>query len=165
MSKRVVPGIQLLAGLGVEGDAHAGNMVKHLSRVRQDPTWPNLRQVHLIHAELHDELRARAFSVVAGQMGENITTRGIEMLELPLRTLLRIGEEAGVEVTGLRDPCAQLDGLQPGLMRAVLDHDARGRLVRKAGIMGIVRAGGAVRPGDSIHVQLPPPPHVALDRV
>ena len=157
--------IRLLAGLGVEGDAHRGKTVKHRSRVRQDPTQPNRRQVHLIHAELHDELGASGFSVAAGEMGENVTTRGVDLLALPTGTKLRLGRDALVEVTGLRNPCRQLDGLQPGLMRAVLDRDDRGDLIRKAGIMGVVLSGGEVRPGDPIRVELPAEPHRPLERV
>jgi len=157
--------IRLLEGLGVEGDAHAGTTVKHRSRVRQDPTQPNLRQVHLIHAELHDELRAKGFELAPGQMGENITTRGIDLLSLPKGALLHIGDEATVEVTGLRNPCTQLDRIRPGLMAAVLDRDVNGSLVRKAGIMGIVLRSGLVKAGDAIRVVLPAGPFVALDRV
>ncbi|HEX8432919.1 MAG TPA: MOSC domain-containing protein [Longimicrobium sp.] len=157
--------IRLLAGLGVEGDAHMGATVKHRSRVAADPTQPNLRQLHLIHAELHDELRAAGFTVAAGEMGENVTTRGIDLLALPVGTRLRLGDAATVEVTGLRNPCSQLDAFQPGLMAAVLGRDARGGLVRKAGIMATVLAGGDVRPGDEIVVELPPEPHRPLDRV
>lgn len=157
--------IRLLAGLGVEGDAHLGRTVKHRSHVVADPTQPNLRQVHLIHTELHDELRAAGFDVSPGQMGENVTIRGVDLLALPIGTLLRLGPEAVVEVTGLRNPCTQLDAFRPGLMAAVLDRDESGRLVRKAGIMGVVRAGGVVRPGDVVDVELPPPPHRPLDRV
>jgi MOSC domain-containing protein YiiM len=118
--------------------------------------------VHLLHAELHDELRARGFTVQAGEMGENITTRGIDLLRLPTGTRLYLGAEAIVEVTGLRNPCAQLDRLQPGLMAAVLDRDAQGQLIRKAGIMGIVLTGGEVRPADAIRVEFPPEPHQPL---
>jgi len=154
--------IRLLAGLGVEGDAHMGATVKHRSRVKRDPSQPNLRQVHLIHAELHDELAAAGFSLVAGQMGENITTRGVDLLGLPVGTPLRLGESAMVEVTGLRNPCAQLDQIQPGLMAATLDRDAEGRLIRKAGVMSIVLVGGEVRPGDPVRVELPEKPYTAL---
>ena len=154
--------IRLLAGLGVEGDAHLGVTVKHRSRVARDPTQPNLRQVHLIHAELHDELRADGFTVLPGEMGENVTTRGIGLLALPTGTRLHLGGAAVLEVTGLRNPCAQLDRFQPGLMAAVLDRDEHGGLVRKAGVMGIVRAGGDVRPGDPVRVELPPQPHTPL---
>jgi MOSC domain-containing protein YiiM len=154
--------IQLLSGLGVEGDAHLGQTVKHRSRVARDPSQPNLRQVHLIHAELHDELRGAGFIVSAGQMGENITTRGVALLDLPTGTRLHVGDAAVIEVTGLRNPCAQLDRLQPGLMEAVLGRDTQGNLIRKAGIMGIVVAGGEIRPGDTIRVELPPQPHHAL---
>jgi MOSC domain-containing protein YiiM len=154
--------IRLVAGLGVDGDAHQGATVKHRSRVTRDPTQPNLRQVHLIHAELHEELRAPGFVVAAGQMGENITTRGVDLLGLPTGTRLRLGGTAVVEVTGLRNPCAQLDRVQPGLMAATLGRDEHGNLVRKAGIMGIVIAGGEVRPGDRIRIELPPQPHRPL---
>src|SRR6266498_444851 len=138
MSKPEQDSITLLAGLGVEGDAHQGETVKHRSRVARDPSQPNLRQVHLIHAELHDELRAGGFGVTAGQMGENVTTRGLDLLGLPTGTRLHLGETAVVEVTGLRNPCAQLDQIEKGLMAATLDRDERGNLIRKAGIMGIV---------------------------
>ncbi len=157
--------IRLLAGLGVEGDAHMGETVRHRSRVRQDPTQPNLRQVHLIHAELHDELRTAGFDVSAGEMGENVTTRGIDLLGLPTGTKLRLGDDALVEVTGLRNPCKQLDDFRPGLMEAVLDRDEHGNLVRKAGIMGVVLTGGEVRPGDEIRAVPPPEPHHPLEKV
>lgn len=157
--------IQLLAGLGIEGDAHAGVTVKHRSRVARDPGQPNLRQIHLIHAELHDELQSAGFVVSAGQMGENITTRGVDLLGLPTGTRLHLGATAVVEVTGLRNPCTQLDRLQPGLMAAVLDRDEQGALIRKAGTMGIVLVGGEVRPGDTITIELPPEPHQPLKPV
>jgi hypothetical protein len=157
--------IQLLSGLGVESDAHMGVTVKHRSRVARDPSQPNLRQVHLIHAELHDELHTRGFTVHAGEMGENITTRGVDLLHLPTGTRLYLGAEAVVELTGLRNPCAQLDRLQPGLMAAVLDRDAQGNLIRKAGVMGIVLASGTVRPTDPIRIELPPEPHQPLAAV
>ncbi|MCC6315606.1 MAG: MOSC domain-containing protein [Thermomicrobiales bacterium] len=157
--------IRLLPGLGVAGDAHAGETVKHRSRVARDPTQPNLRQVHLLHAELHDELRAAGFAVAAGLMGENVTTRGLDLLGLPTGTRLRLGAATVIEVTGLRNPCAQLDGLQPGLMAAVLDRDAAGRLIRKAGVMAVVLTGGEVRPGDAITVELPAEPHRRLEPV
>jgi MOSC domain-containing protein YiiM len=165
MSKPNATRITLLAGLGVEGDAHQGACVKHRSRVERDPTQPNLRQVHLIHAELHDELREAGYELAPGEMGENITTRGVDLLALPVGARLRLGADAVVEITGLRNPCYQLDGLRPGLMAATLDRDAEGNLVRKAGIMGIVRAGGEVRPGDRILVELPPEPHQPLGPV
>ncbi len=159
------PRIRLLAGLGVEGDAHSGSTVKHRSRVARDAAQPNLRQVHLIHAELHDELHDEGFGVGAGQMGENVTTRGVDLLGLPTGALLHLGREAAVEVTGLRNPCKQLDGIQPGLMAATLDRDADGGLIRKAGVMGVVNAGGEVQPGDPIRVELPPEPHLPLEPV
>lgn len=154
--------IRLLAGLGVEGDAHQGATVRHRSRVVRDPSQPNLRQVHLIHAELHHELREAGFAVLAGQMGENVTTEGVDLLGLPTGTRLHLGETAVVEVTGLRNPCAQLDRIQPGLMAATLGRDESGNLIRKAGIMGVVLADGEVRPGDPIAVELPPQPHRSL---
>jgi MOSC domain-containing protein YiiM len=165
LTKPGEPSIRLLVGLGVEGDAHMGATVKHRSRVARDPNQPNLRQVHLMHAELHDELRARGFTVSAGEMGENITTRGVDLLRLPVGTQLHFGTAAVVELTGLRNPCAQLDRLQPGLMTAVLDRDAQGQLIRKAGVMGVVLAGGEVRPADPIRVELPPEPHQPLQPV
>jgi MOSC domain-containing protein YiiM len=157
--------IRLLTGLGVEGDAHLGTTVQHRSRVARDPSQPNLRQVHLIHAELHDELRTAGFVVLAGQMGENITTRGIDLLGLPTGTRLHLGETAVVEVTGLRNPCLQLDHFQQGLIAAVLGQDEHGALIRKAGIMAIVLTDGVVRPGDPILVELPPIPHCPLQPV
>lgn len=140
--------INLIAGLGVEGDAHLGKTVKHRSRVAKDPSQPNLRQVHLIHPELHDELNDAGFDLSPGQMGENITTRGINLLTLPTNTLLYLGERAVVKVTGLRNPCTQLDRFQSGLMATVLDKDEQGNLIRKAGIMSIVITGGKVKSGD-----------------
>lgn len=164
-SKQNRSGIRLQAGIGVEGDAHAGVTVQHRSRVAQDPTQPNLRQVHLMHAELHEELGAKGFQVEAGQLGENITTRGLDLLGLPTGTKLKIGDTAVIEVTGLRNPCAQIDKFQPGLQAAVLDRDAQGELIRKAGIMAVVLEGGDVRPGDPIRAELPPEPHRKLERV
>lgn len=164
-SKPNQEGIRLLAGLGVEGDTHLGETIQHRSRVARDPTQPNLRQVHLIQAELFDQLRDAGFAVAAGQMGENITTRGIDLLNLPTGTRLHLGDAAVVELTGLRNPCTQLDGLQSGLMAAVLGRDEHGKLIRKAGVMAIVVTGGEVRPGDPIAVHLPPEPHRALEPV
>jgi MOSC domain-containing protein YiiM len=162
LSKPNEASIRLVAGLGVEGDAHQGATVKHRSRVARDPTQPNLRQVHLVHAELHDELRGAGFTVAAGQMGENVTTRGVDLLGLAAGTRLHLGDGAVIEVTGLRNPCAQLDKIHPGLMAASLGRDAQGHLVRKAGIMGVVLAEGEVRPGDPIRVEPPPEPHHPL---
>jgi MOSC domain-containing protein YiiM len=164
-SKPVCESVELIAGLGVSGDAHAGATVKHRSRVARDPSQPNLRQVHLIHAELHEELAEAGFSVSAGQMGENVTTRGVDLLGLPTGTRLHLGEAAVVEVTGLRNPCTQLDDFQQGLLAAVLGRDETGKVIRKAGIMGVVVTGGEVRPGDAIRVVLPPEPHRRLERV
>lgn len=157
--------ITLVAGLGVEGDAHAGVTVKHRSRVARDPMQPNLRQVHLIHAELLEELAGKGFRVGPGDIGENVLTRGVDLLGLPRGARLRLGEAAVVEVTGLRNPCAQLDRFQQGLMAATLDRDAAGGLVRKAGVMAVVLAGGDVRPGDGVTVELPAVPYRALGPV
>jgi MOSC domain-containing protein YiiM len=165
LSKELHAGIRLLAGLGVEGDAHAGETVKHRSRVKRDPSQPNLRQVHLIHSELHDELSAAGFAVLPGQMGENVTTRGLDLLGLPTGTLLRLGETALIQLTGVRNPCAQLESIQHGLMAATLGRDAEGRLLRKAGVMALVIAGGDVRAGDVIGVELPAGPRLPLGPV
>lgn len=146
--------IRLVEGLGVDGDAHQGVTVQHRSRVARDPSQPNLRQVHLMHAELHDELNAKGFSVGPGDLGENITTRGIDLLGLPEGALLRIGT-AVIEITGLRNPCAQIDKFQPGLLAATLDRAADGGLIRKAGVMGVVRAGGTIQAGDAIETTMP----------
>jgi len=161
-SKPVRHSISLMVGYGVAGDVHAGRTVQHRSRVARDPSAPNLRQVHLIHAELHDELNLLGYRVSPGDMGENITTRGIDLLGLPTGTRLRLGVQAVVEVTGLRNPCAQLDGFRPGLMKAVLARDASGELVRKAGVMAIVLVGGPVSPSDAIGVTYPDGPHEPL---
>ena len=157
--------IRLLSGLGVAGDAHLGVTVKHRSRVAKDPTQPNLRQVHLLHEELFDELQARNFIVKPGEMGENVTTRGVDLLGLPTGTRLHLGQHAVVEVTGLRNLCVQIDRFQQGLMAATLDKDADGNLIRKAGVMSVVLADGDVRAGDAIRIVLPDGPHRPLQPV
>lgn len=164
-SKTPALSIRLLKGLGVAGDAHMGETVKHRSRVRRDPTQPNLRQVHLIHAELFAELRSKGFVVQPADLGENVTTEGIDLLALPAGTRLHLGASAVVEITGLRNPCIQLDTFRKGLMAATLDRDADGDLVRKAGVMSIVLADGDIRPGDAIRVELPAQPHRRLQPV
>ncbi|WP_328907498.1 MOSC domain-containing protein [Streptomyces sp. NBC_00234] len=165
-SKPNRPSVMLLAGLGVEGDVHAGETIKHQFRMTYEPDLPNLRQVHLIHEELFDELAAKGFAVAAGALGENITTRGVDLLGLPTGALLHLGEEAVVEVTGLRNPCAKINGFQQGLLQEVFELDATtGEFVFKSGIMGVVRHGGNVRPGDVIEVELPVGPHRPLERV
>jgi MOSC domain-containing protein YiiM len=164
-SKGTAPRITLLAGLGVEGDAHCGIAVKHRSRVAQDPTQPNLRQVHLVHTELFEELAAQGFKVAPGQIGENIATRNLNLLALPVDTELHIGPSAIVRLTGLRNPCEQLNQFQAGLTAAVLGRTPEGKLVRKAGVMGVVIAGGVMQPGSSITVRLPVEPHRLLERV
>ncbi len=163
-SKRSVASIELVAGIGIRGDAHAGVTVKHRSRVGADPSQPNLRQVHLIHAELLDELRGRGFDVAPSRLGENITTRDIDLLSLPRGTRLTIGATS-IEVTGLRNPCKQLDEYAPGLLEAVIVRHTDGSIERRAGIMAIVKSGGSIQPGDSIDTTLPPAPHLPLERV
>lgn len=157
--------IKLVAGMGVEGDAHMGRTVKHRSRVAKDPTQPNLRQVHLIHSELHNELQDKGFSVSPGEMGENITTSKIDLLNLPTNTKLHFGQEVIIKITGLRNPCHQLDGIQPGLMKAVLEKTITNHVIRKSGIMAIVINGGTIRTGDTIQVELPAEPHIPLEKV
>jgi MOSC domain-containing protein YiiM len=164
-TKPVQQTIRLMHGLGVEGDAHLGVTVKHRSRVRKDPTQPNLRQVHLVHDELFDELRVSGFDLAPGLIGENITTHGVDLLGLPRGTKLCIGPSAVIEVTGLRNPCRQLNDFRPGLMQATLDYDEAGNLIRKAGIMGIVLADGDIHAGDMIRIELPPLPHQPLKEV
>lgn len=164
-SKPLQDEITLLEGLGVKGDAHCGVTVKNRSRVKLDPTTPNLRQVHLIHAELFDEVSEKALKVLPGDMGENITTRGIDLLGLPTGARLRIGTQAVVEITGLRNPCSQIEAFQKGLLKACLDKNEEGELVRKSGVMGIVVSGGKVRPGDEIRCEFPPEPHRRLEKV
>lgn len=163
--KKTCDKIILLKGLGVEGDAHMGEKVKHRSRVAKDPNQPNLRQIHLIHSELFDELKEKGFEVVNGELGENITTEGIDLLNLPKDSILAIGKTSKIKITGLRNPCKQLDLRQNGLMKAVLDKDEAGNLIRKAGIMGVVLEGGEIAIGDKIVVELPPKPFVKLERV
>jgi MOSC domain-containing protein YiiM len=163
-SKTLVDAIELIAGEGVVGDAHCGTLVKHRSRVATDPSQPNLRQVHLVHSELFDELSANGFDVKPADIGENITTRGIDLLALPLDSLLHVGSTV-ISVTGLRNPCHQLNKFAPGLMNAVLDKADDGNLIRKAGIMGVVLVSGVIRCGDDINVQLPTPPHSRLKPV
>lgn len=157
--------IRLLAGLGVEGDAHLGVTVQHLSRIAQDPTQPNLRQVHLLHAEELDELAERGYTVLPGDLGENITTVGLDLRSLPTGTVLHIGESARVEITGLRNPCVLINGLVPRLLKEMVERLPDGSIVRKAGVMSVVLAGGTVRPGDPVRVELPRGEHVALQPV
>lgn len=161
-SKQRLSRIDLLAGFGVIGDAHAGVNVQHRSRVARDRMQPNLRQLHLIHAELFDDLARAGFAVRPAELGENVTTRGIDLLGLPRGTRLRLGAAAEVELTGLRNPCVQIDGFRQGLTQAVLGRDAAGQLVRKAGVMAIVLSDGPVCPGDAITITLPALPHQAL---
>jgi MOSC domain-containing protein YiiM len=164
-SKANQSSIRLLAGLGVEGDAHLGVTVQHRSRVAQDPTQPNLRQVHLIQAELFDELHGAGYEVRPGDLGENVTTSGLDLLGLPVGAVLRLGEDARVEITGLRNPCLQIDAFRTGLLKKVVGRDESGQLVRRAGIMGIVLTPGEIHVGDRVEVTLPAAPHRPLERV
>jgi hypothetical protein len=157
-SKDAADRLTLLAGLGVEGDCHAGSTVQHLSRVRRDPRQPNLRQVHLMAAELYDELIEKGYELALGQLGENITTSGVDLLALARGTRFAIGPRAVVEITGLRNPCVQIDRFRPGLLAEVLSRDPEGKAVRRAGVMAVVVVGGEVRRGDGIGVEPPPAP-------
>lgn len=164
-SKVPCEAVRLIAGLGVDGDAHAGVTVQHLSRVARDPSVPNLRQVHLIHTELFEELAGKGFAVAPGQLGENVTTRGIDLLGLSQGTRLRLGEVALIEITGLRNPCHQLNGVAPGLMDAVLDWASDGALIRKCGVMAVVIEGGEVCAGEAIEVISAPVMRIPLQPV
>lgn len=161
-SKQVVDGVLLIEGHGIEGDAHAGATVQHRSRKRWRPLDPNLRQVHLLHAELLDQLRGQGFDVQAGDVGENVLTRGVDLLALPRGARVHLGATAVVELTGLRNPCVQLDRFAEGLMEATLRRADDGRLERLAGVMGVVLAGGQVRPGDAVQVEPPEGEHLPL---
>lgn len=164
-TKAAAEQLELEAGIGVIGDAHAGAQVQHRSRVAKDPTQPNLRQVHLIHSELFDELMAAGFDVRPGDLGENVTTRDLDLLALPVGSVLAIGPDVVLGVTGLRNPCAQIESFRPGLLSRVVYRDTGGELVRLAGVMSVVIRGGTVRPGDEIGIALPPAPHHPLGRV
>ncbi|MCY9783805.1 MOSC domain-containing protein [Nocardiopsis sp. EMB25] len=164
-TKPTHPRIRLLAGLGVEGDAHLGATVQHRSRLARDPTQPNLRQVHLIHAELLDEVATEGFDVLPGQLGENITTRGLDPLSLSTGTVLRLGPHATIRVTGLRNPCAQINDFAPGLLAHMVRREDDGTITHRAGIMGTVLASGTVEPGMHITVHPPQGPHIRLQRV
>lgn len=163
-SKPLRDEIVLLAGHGIEGDAHAGETVRRGSRFRGTWTEPNLRQVHLIQCELFDELAVEGHEVAPGELGENVTTSGIDLLALPVGTRLRLGDAAEVELTGLRTPCVQLDRFQPGLMRRLIRRERGGTRLR-AGVMAVVVEGGVVRAGDRVAVELPAEPHAALPRL
>jgi MOSC domain-containing protein YiiM len=156
--------LELVAGVGVAGDSHAGEKVQHLSRVRKDPAQPNLRQVHLIHAELFDEMAALGFAVAAGELGENITTRGVDLLGLPTGARLRIGE-AVIRITGLRNPCWQIDAFREGLLAHMVERRPDGSLARKCGVMAVVERGGAIELGAPITIEAPDGPHRPLEPV
>ena len=164
-SKPNQPLIRLIEGIGVEGDAHSGKRVKHRYLVNKNPEKNNLRQVHLIQCELFDEVNAKGFSLDSGQLGENVTTRRVDLLALPTGTKMKIGAEAVIELTTLRNSCFQIDDYQKGLLNAVVDRDEESNIIRKAGVMGIVLVGGTIRPSDSIVVDLPSEPHHQLEYV
>ena len=164
-SKQLAESLELIAGEGIAGDAHCGSTVKHRSRVAVDPLQPNLRQVHLIAAELLDELNAEGFALNPGDLGENLLTRGIDLIDLPRGTRLRIGSEAEIELTGLRNPCGQIEAFRPGLLARVALRAHDGSIVRKAGVMAIVLHGGRIAVGDPVTAELPPLPYEPLDRV
>ena len=164
-SKLIESEIRLIEGLGVDGDSHAGKTVQHRSRVIKDPSQPNLRQVHIIHTELFQELAGKGFSVAPADLGENIATKGLNLLSLPRGACLKISDEVVLEITGLRNPCSQIEQFQTGLLAAVLTKEANGALIRKSGVMSVVLKGGVVRPDDIINVQLPSPPYRPLERV
>jgi MOSC domain-containing protein YiiM len=164
-SKQTRPVVRLVEGLGVEGDAHLGRTVQHLSRMRRAPDEPNLRQVHLVQAELFQEMLPAGHRVLPGQLGENVTTTGLDLLALPVGTVLLLGATAEVRLTGLRNPCRQIDAFQPGLLQRVLGRRDDGTVVRRAGVMGVVRHGGEIRPGDPVTVVLPAEPHRPLELV
>lgn len=170
--------------MGVAGDAHAGTSVQHRSRMRRDPNQPNLRQVHILHAELLDEARTAGHGVGPGSLGENILTEGLDVLALPTGTRLLIGD-AVLRITGLRNPCRQIDDYSPGLLKVVVARidgltstsevklsptggaeSVDGvALVRRAGIMSVVERGGEVSPGMPMEVVLPEEPHRPLEPV
>ncbi len=164
-TKTPVDVIECAAGLGVVGDAHAGAQVKHRSRVAADPTQPNLRQVHLMHGELFDQLAAEGYEVAPGNLGENLTTSGLDLLGLPVGTSLAIGPDVILTLTGLRNPCGQINGFADGLLKKLVYRDEDGETVRIGGAMSVVVRGGEIRPGDEIRVGLPPEPHHAMQRI
>jgi MOSC domain-containing protein YiiM len=164
-AKPTVEAIDLVEGLGVSGDAHYGATVQHRSRVRRDPTQPNLRQVHLLQAELLDELVTLGHDVRPGLLGENVTTRGVDLLGLPTGTRLRLGAAVEIVVTGLRNPCRQIDACRPGVLREVMRRTPAGDVERRAGVMAVVTRGGPVRAGDVIEVMLPDGPWRPLQTV
>lgn len=173
--------ITVVAGMGVAGDAHAGTLVQHRSRVRRDPNQPNLRQVHLIQTELLDEARAAGHDVAPGGLGENVLTEGLDLLALATDSRLLIGD-AVLRVTGLRNPCHQINEYSAGLLNIVVARidgvgssadvtlSASGgadaldgvRIVRRAGVMAVVERDGEIRPSMFIDVLAPPEPHRPL---
>ena len=163
-SKQTVSSIELLAGLGVRGDAHMGARVNHRSRVKVDPTQPNLRQIHLIASELLDEVNAKGYSVRPGDLGENITTSGIDLIGQPVGTTMRIGD-AVIALTGLRNPCAQIGVFADGLHGEMLGRDDDGKLVRKTGVMAVVLRSGLVTTGDEIHVAAPAGDPIPMEKI
>jgi len=164
-SKRAVSEVELIAGLGIQGDTHQGTSVQHRSRIAIDPSRPNLRQVHLLGSELFQDVAKRGYTVGPGDLGENITTIGIDLLALPTGTTLRLGSDCLISITGLRNPCQQINDFRDGLLSEMLERNDDGTLVKKAGVMAVVIRSGVVRPGDSIDDSLPPLPHIPLTGV
>lgn len=164
-TKATVEEVVLVAGVGIEGDAHAGATVQHVSRKKKDADRPNLRQVHLVSAELHEELVADGFDLDHGGFGENLVTRGIALGDLPVGTTLALGDDAIIVLTGLRDPCAQIDRHREGLRAAVAFDPGEGPKLFRDGAMAMVVRGGVVRTGDPIGVALPPEPHHPMRKV
>jgi MOSC domain-containing protein YiiM len=168
-SKDTTDSITLLAGLGVEGDAHLGATVQHRSRVASDPNQPNLRQVHLVMSELLDEVRTAGTSIDNGQLGENITTSGIDLIGLPVGSVLRIGPDALVALTGLRNPCKQIRDVGEGVLKMMFvdgeEYGRPGEQVGRTGVMGVVLTGGEVRSNDTIKIRYPAGPHTPMQKV
>ncbi len=165
VSKVPQQAITLLEGIGVEGDAHAGATDQHRYTKRRDPHRPNLRQVHLIQSELFDELATHGYAVGPGQLGENVTTSGVDLLALPAGTRLHLGDEAVVEVTGLRGPCKLINQVADGLLKAVVATGRGKEVPQRTGVMSVVVVGGIVRPGDAVRVELPVGEHRVLQTV
>ena len=134
-------------------------------RVQRDAEQPNLRQVHLVASELFTEVADQGFSVGPGDIGENVTTAGLDLVRLPVGSIVRLGPDALVALTGLRNPCVQIDAFQEGLQGAMLGRDHDGSLLRKSGVMSVVVRGGVVSTGDTIEVRFPPGPAVRMEKI
>ncbi|SRR6266446_5986019 len=153
LPKPVVDAVHLIENWGVEGDYHAGSLVRHRYLAKKDPTRPNMRQVLLMDAAVFAELAQNDIHIGPGMMGENITIEGMAMMQLAVGTRLAIGS-AIVEVTERRSPCYQLNGIDPRLLKAVA-RKQDGQAIFKAGIMAQILQGGWVRAGDLVKVLSP----------